>query len=208
MSNVLVFVETRGTAARKFGLEAVTAARAFADATGYAIAQELRSDARFEATRAPAAFVSWIDAVRYAQWLARETGKPYRLVRDAEYEKAARGGLKAKTFPWGDNPPETLPDYADRWKTGPDPVGRAAPNEFGLFNMCDNVHEWCSDWYAPDYYAVSPERNPRGPETGGRRSSRGGSWRHHIKISRCATRSSISPDFKYHDYGFRVACDV
>jgi formylglycine-generating enzyme required for sulfatase activity len=73
--------------------------------------------------------------------------------------------------------------------------------------MCDNVHEWCSDWYAPDYYAVSPERNPRGPETGVRRASRGGSWRHHIKMSRCAARSSIPPEFKYADYGFRVACD-
>ncbi len=74
--------------------------------------------------------------------------------------------------------------------------------------MCDNVHEWCSDWYAPDYYAVSPERNPRGPETGERRASRGGSWRHHIKMSRCAARSSIPPEFQYADYGFRVACDT
>jgi len=69
------------------------------------------------------------------------------------------------------------------------------------------VHEWCVDWYDPDYYGVSPERNPGGPESGKRKASRGGSWRHHIKVARCSARSSIPPEFQYADYGFRVACD-
>jgi len=68
----------------------------FAKESGYAICEELRTDRRFQDHCAPAAFVSWIDAVRYVQWLARETGKRYRLVRDAEYEKAARGGLEGR----------------------------------------------------------------------------------------------------------------
>ncbi|MGC2550771.1 MAG: SUMF1/EgtB/PvdO family nonheme iron enzyme, partial [Candidatus Sulfotelmatobacter sp.] len=79
-------------------------------------------------------------------------------------------------------------------------------------NICDNVHEWCSDWYDPNYYATSPDRNPRGPDprsgTGQRKSSRGGSWRHHVKVSRCSARSSIPPDFQYADYGFRIACNL
>jgi iron(II)-dependent oxidoreductase len=166
------------------------------------------NDPNFNHPEQPVVGVSWFEAVGYCEWLSAETELRFRLPTEAEWERAARGGREGALFPWGDSPPESLPDYADRWTTGPDPVGRAAPNEFGLFNMCDNVHEWCSDWYAPDYYAVSPDRNPCGPETGGRRSSRGGSWRHHIKISRCAARSSIPPDFKYADYGFRVACDV
>jgi formylglycine-generating enzyme required for sulfatase activity len=166
------------------------------------------NDPNFNHPEQPVVGVSWFEAVGYCEWLSAETELRFRLPTEAEWERAARGGREGALFPWGDSPPESLPDYADRWTTGPDPVGRAAPNEFGLFNMCDNVHEWCSDWYAPDYYAVSPDRNPRGPETGGRRSSRGGSWRHHTKISRCAARSSVPPDFKYADYGFRVACDV
>jgi formylglycine-generating enzyme required for sulfatase activity len=74
--------------------------------------------------------------------------------------------------------------------------------------MCENVHEWCSDWYDANYYAVSPAENPQGPAHGKRRSSRGGAWRHHIKFSRCAARSSIPPEFRYADYGFRVAADA
>jgi formylglycine-generating enzyme required for sulfatase activity len=81
-------------------------------------------------------------------------------------------------------------------------------NAFGLFEMCENVHEWCSDWYDPNDYSISPAEDPQGPVHSARRASRGGSWRHHIKISRCAARSSIPPEFEYADYGFRVASDV
>ena len=158
----------------------------------------------------PVVGVSWHEANYYCEWLTAETGTKFRLPTEAEWERAARGGHEDALFPWGDAPPQSLPEYAERcarhWKNGPEPVRCGDPNAFGLYNMCDNVHEWCSDWYAAGYYAISPERNPQGPETGERRSSRGGSWRHHVKMSRCAARSSIPPDFHYADYGFRVAC--
>ena len=165
------------------------------------------NDPNFSHPHQPVAGVSWFEAVRYCDWLKSRTGRPFRLPTEAEWERAARGHREASLYPWGDTPPESLPGYAGLWKTGPEPVGQAEPNDFGLYNMCDNVHEWCGDWYAADYYAVSPDRNPRGPETGARRASRGGSWRHHIKMTRCAARSSIPPEFQYADYGFRVACD-
>ena len=156
--------------------------------------------------------VSWRQAVLYCEWLSASSGQTFRLPTEAEWERAARGGRESELFPWGDAPPQSLPGYAERcagfWKTGPEPVGRGESNPYGLDNMCDNVHEWCIDRYSADYYAVSPERNPQGPETGERRASRGGSWRHHIKMSRCPARSSIPPEFQYADYGFRVACDA
>ena len=166
------------------------------------------SDPNFNDPQQPVTGVSWFEAKRYCEWLASQTTRAYRLPTEAEWELAARGGLEQKNFPWGDAPPQSLPDYAARWQTGPERVARYAPSAFGLYDICGNVHEWCSDWYDPNYYAVSPERNPRGPEPTKRKSSRGGSWRHHIKVARCAARSSIPPDFQYADYGFRVACDV
>jgi formylglycine-generating enzyme len=169
-------------------------------------------DPAFSHPEQPVVGVSWHEAIRYCEWLSASNGAHFRLPTEAEWERAARGGQEAALFPWGDAPPQSLPQYNGRcaahWKTGPEPVARAEPNAYGLFNLCDNVHEWCSDWYSRAYYADSLERNPRGPETGERRASRGGSWRHHVKISRCAARSSIPPEFKYADYGFRVACDV
>src|SRR5579872_4622689 len=168
-------------------------------------------DPNFNHPDQPVAGPSWHEAVRYCEWLSRQTGRRFRLPTEAEWEYAARGSVEQKQFSWGDDPPQSLPDYATRWQTGPEPVARYAPNNFGLFDIGDNVHEWCNDWFDPNYYAISPERNPQGPEQCPmkpvRKSSRGGSWRHHIKVARCSARSSIPPEFQYADYGFRVACD-
>jgi len=165
------------------------------------------NDPNFNHSQQPVCGVSWHAAALYCEWLSSQTGRSYRLPTEAEWEHAARGGLEQKQFPWGDEPPQSLPNYATRWQTGPEQVARYAPNAFGLYDIGDNVHEWCSDWYDPNYYATSPDRNPRGPEQGTRKSSRGGSWRHHIKAARCSARSSIPPEFQYADYGFRVARD-
>ena len=153
----------------------------------------------------PVVAPSWFDAVAYCGWLSEISGRRYRLPTEAEWESAARGGLQQKLYPWGDEPLESLANYSARWKTAPEPVGRAERNAFGLFDIGANVHEWCADWFGPAYYAHSPERNPQGPQQGTRRSSRGGSWRHSTKVSRCAARSSIPPEFQYADYGFRLA---
>jgi formylglycine-generating enzyme required for sulfatase activity len=162
-------------------------------------------DPNFSHPEQPVVAASWFDAVAYCDWLGHTTGRSYRLPTEAEWERAARGGLEQKLYPWGDEPPESLRDYTSRWKTGPEPVGRAERNAYGLRDIGANVHEWCSDWFSPGYYAGSPERNPQGPAEGKRRASRGGSWRHYRKVSRCAARSSIPPEFQYADYGFRVA---
>ena len=178
----------------------------FLDATRSALSPYW-GDPNFSRPQQPVVAVSWFDAVAYCEWLSSITNSHYRLPTKAEWERAARGGAERMLFPWGDDPPISLPAYHGRWKTGPEPVGQSQPNAYGLFEMCENVHEWCSDWYWADYYAISPDRNPQGPEEGKRRASRGGSWRHHIKISQCSARSSIPPEYKYADYGFRVVSD-
>ena len=178
---------------------------------GSSIPPPLWTDPNFNHRDQPVTGVSWHDAANYCEWLSTQTGRHFRLPTEAEWELAARGGLEQKQFPWGDKAPQCLPNYSSRWQTGPERVAQYAPNPFGLCDIGDNVHEWCSDWYDPDYYATSPDRNPQGPEQSpmkpARKSSRGGSWRHHIKVARCSARSSIPPEFQYADYGFRVACN-
>ena len=175
-------------------------------------------DPNFSDPLQPVVAPSWFDAVSYCEWLSGKTQRRFRLPTEAEWEYAARGGLEQKQFPWGDEPPESLANYASRWKTSPEPVGRGESNGFGLCDIGANVHEWCADWFDGNYYRASPELNPQGPPESvspagaknpapARRASRGGSWRHFTKVSRCAARSSIPPEYRYADYGFRVACD-
>src|SRR5262249_18994748 len=151
----------------------------------------------------PAVGMNWFEAVAYCEWLSKLKGRTCRLPTEAEWEKACRGDQQNADYAWGDEAPQSIPYFQGSW-TGPRPVAEWRSNSYGLFNLGDNVHEWCSDWFAADYYAVSPETNPTGPESGTRRVSRGGSWRHQVKASRAAHRSSLPPEFRYTDYGFRV----
>ncbi|HET9943450.1 MAG TPA: SUMF1/EgtB/PvdO family nonheme iron enzyme [Terriglobia bacterium] len=155
----------------------------------------------------PAVGMSWFDAIAYCEWISAEFGEARRLPTEAEWEKACRGGTDDAEYAWGDESPSSLPYFQGPW-TGPRPVRDWTPNPYGLFHMGDNVHEWCSDWFDPDYYARSPQVDPAGPASGTRRVSRGGSWRHLVKASRAAHRSSLPPDFRYTDYGFRLASSL
>lgn len=164
---------------------------------------------RFSQPLQPVVGVSWSEAQAYCAWLSQVTGLRCRLPTEAEREWAAMGGLERPRYPWGDGEPDLVGPWApgNAGQDRPLPVSDDAPNGFGLCHMGDNVHEWCSDWWDPDYYAVSPVDNPRGAATGWRRASRGGAWRHYLKFSRCSARSSLVPRFRYNDYGFRIAAD-
>jgi formylglycine-generating enzyme required for sulfatase activity len=148
------------------------------------------------------------DAV-YPNW----TANGYRLPTEAEWEKAARGGLSGQRFPWGDTISESQSKYAadpglftydlgpytyvninfDSGPTGTSPVGYFAPNGYGLYDMAGNVYEWCWDWYAaPPYPVRSPYlggTDPRGP-VGIVRVMRDGQFGDFAAFVRCACRSA------------------
>lgn len=190
----------------RMAVEPVTnvAYAAFLAATGHE-PPRFWDDAAFNHPRQPVVGVSWFDAVDYCEWLSDATGARCRLPTEAEWEKAARGGVEGAKYPWG----ELAFDGSDgrfemdaTWQVG------SAMNGYGLVDIGFNIHEWCSDWYDAGYYTVSPDNDPQGPPGGKRKASRGGAWRHLVKVCRCSARSSIPPEFKYNDYGFRVAADA
>ncbi len=167
------------------------------------------ADERFNRPECPVVGVNWFDAVDYCAWLGEQLGRTCRLPTEAEREYAARGGIPGVLFPWGDEPwDEGVYAFGAAGMDRPQPIGSSPANGFGLYHMGDNVHEWCSDWYRPDAYADAPARDPQGTPDGERRASRGGSWRHRIKVSRIAARSSLDPGRRYNDYGMRVYADA
>jgi formylglycine-generating enzyme required for sulfatase activity len=155
------------------------------------------------------------DAV-YANWSA----SGYRLPTEAEWEKAARGGLSGQRFPWGDTISESQANYYGctncySYDLGPNgnnavgeiggtpctsPVGSFAANGYGLYDMAGNVAEWCWDWYGVPYAGGS---DPRGPATGNSRVFRGGNWNFNAYNARCAFRVSYDSSYTFSGVGFR-----
>jgi formylglycine-generating enzyme required for sulfatase activity len=158
----------------------------------------------------PVTLVGFDDAVAYCAWLAGKTGQPVRLPTEAEWERAARGGLEAKRYPWGDTLDASLahflPDATSKAGCGTAPVGSFPPNAFQMHDMAGNVWEWVSDWYSPTYYARAQYINPQGPGSGLMRIVRGGAWVNTDgRYLRCAYRHKVPPDSYAYSIGFRVA---
>ncbi len=166
----------------------------------------------------PAVHISWADAAAYCQW------KGHRLPTEAEWEKAARGGLEQKIYAWGDElHPEgkhrcniwqgnfPISNTAEDGHIGPAPAKSFRANGFGLYNVAGNVWEWCSDWFSPSWRLSHGGSNPQGPDTGDRKVMKGGSYLCHDSYCnryRVAARTSNTPDSSTGNLGFRTAMDA
>lgn len=162
------------------------------------------------AEKNPIVGVSWNDAVAYANWLSKKTGKKYRLPTEAEWEYAARGGNKSKLFKYaGGNDPGSVGWYIENSGSKTHPVGQKKSNELGLYDMSGNVYEWCNDWYSDGYYDECKKKglvkNPQGPNSGSSRVYRGGSWDYYAGYCRVSNRSLSAPDYRDYGFGFRLA---
>ena len=148
----------------------------------------------------PVDSVSWDNANEYCGKLGK------RLPTEAEWEYAARAGTATKYY-WGNDLNDAYTWHYDNSDDKTHPVARKKPNAFGLYDMVGNVWEWCADWYAEDYYSKTISNNPKGPDSGEKRITRGGGFGHNREgyILRCAYRNAYAPAYRNVNVGFRCA---
>jgi uncharacterized protein (TIGR02996 family) len=169
----------------------------------------------------PVDSVSWEEARVFCRALSSLpeeglAGRRYRLPSEAEWEYACRGGASSSApFCFGESLSSRQANFNGAWpyggaEEGPSlgrtcPAGSYRPNAWGLFDLHGNVWEWCSDWFAEDYYGKSPAQDPLGPSNGSYRLFRGGGWSHGGGSCRAAYRRGGTPSLRYVALGFRVA---
>jgi len=158
----------------------------------------------------PVTLVTADDGQAYCQWLARKTKQAIRLPTEAEWERAARGGVDGLRYPWGDTLDSTRANYlaepGAKQLRSTQPVGSYPSNGYNLYDVIGNVWEWVSDWYQADAYTEQMRHNPSGPQTGMLRVLRGGAWVvHDPAMLRTSYRHKVPPDTYAYSIGFRIA---
>jgi len=178
----------------------------FAAATG----GELPGDAEWGRGRRPVINVSWEDAVAYAAWFSKQTGKRYRLPSEAEWEYAARSGGKEEKWA-GTATERELGDYAwygENSGRKTHPVGEKKPNGLWLYDMSGNVWEWVQDNWHDSYEGAPDDGSAWESGHSGPRVIRGGSWFVEPGLVRAAIRFRGTPDIRFDGIGFRLAQDL
>ena len=172
--------------------------------------------------QSPAVWLCWEEAVGFCEWLAKNEDvdkSVYSLPTEAMWERAAKGDDE-RLYPWGAGVGGYRLNFCDancayaatKNANFDDGFTFSAPVDsfpmgagpYGCLNMAGNVKEWCSDWYSPDYYDESAEKNPQGPKKGTAKVVRGGSFNYPIVDCITTARNSALPQERQMDIGFRV----
>jgi len=159
---------------------------------------------QFKGKDNPVERVSWDDAQAFCKKLTEQTKQNVRLPTEAEWEYACRAGTTT-AYHSGDSEADLarVAWYYRNSNSTTHPVGQKEANTFGLYDMHGNIGQWCQDYWDENYYSISPEENPQGPDQGAVRLLRGGSWYHKFLGCRSAYRHMLNPGNR-NGIGFRV----